>query len=81
MFINTIAPYGHASADLWNKLPPTLHRPIPYQSGASPSPRSPLSCSDPEPVVDISRGVSTPILKRSFSYLLSRVPNRQIDTV
>ena len=63
MFINTIAPYGHASPHLSNKLPPTLHRPTLILNR----------------LLTFLVVFSTTILKRSFSYLVSPVPNRQID--
>ena len=48
--------FWHAAPHMWNNLPPTLC--VPYQSGSlSPPSSSPLSFSDPEPLIDVSHGI------------------------
>ena len=65
-FIN--CSFWHAASHLWNKLPPTLC--ILYQFDPSSPNSSPLSRSDPGPVVDISHGIFHPRLK-TFLFLKS----------
>ena len=62
--------FRYAVPHLWNKLPPTLRVPYQFDPSSSPS-SSPSLYSDLGPLVDLSRGVFTLVLKLSFSRSLS----------